>query len=349
MWRKLILGMALLSILPLGQGAAAQGGNLRVWYTLDGEDARAIGDTVGEVGAASGVNVSAERIEAPFLLQALLDLQQSGGEMPDLVFTGTDVAEPLLQNDLIAPMPARGDFFLFALLEALPGLLEEACRDEALDRCLWGGVSSALPLLPPDDKAVGRTIAWICDAAPLLPVCEGDSLPGLSVLWSFQIVLLNRQWLAERGLEPPVTFDDVLTLRSQFGLQVVRAEQDSLPSPGQVAPDAIVVFPSTVLVERPQQTLGSLGDFFSADYAPVLSLGLHSLYRLVGGPQPDLAQEFASAFARNTEAQMALLKNTSLLPALTPDDLLAWGAERPEARAVLGALVLLTAYAQTVY
>ena len=349
MWKKLIAGLALLSVLPLGQGHAAQGGELRVWHTLDSSDAGAVADMVNEYGESRGVLTSVEQVDAPFLLQTLLDLRQSGGSLPDVVFTSTDVAEPLLQNNLIDPMPARGDFFLFALFEALPDLLDEACRDEPVDRCLWGDISSALPLQRPDDKAFERTVGWICDSAPDLPACTGKAMPAVPILWSYQIVLLNRQWLAERGLEPPMLFDEVLALRSQFGLQVVRAERDFLPVPGNVAPDAIVVFPSTVLLERPDEAVNSLSAFFLADYAPVFSLGLHSLYRISGSQQPDLAEDFALATARNTEGKMALLNSANLLPALGTDDLRNWGADRPEARAVLGALLILTAYAQTVY
>ncbi|MGQ9849519.1 MAG: hypothetical protein ACUVSU_05645 [Aggregatilineaceae bacterium] len=349
MWKKLIAGLALLSVLPLGQGHAAQGGELRVWHTLDSSDADAVADMVSDYGESRGVLTRVEQVDAPFLLQTLLDLRQGGGRLPDVVFTSADVAEPLLQNNLIDPMPAGRDFFLFALLKALPDLLNEACRDEPVDRCLWGDISSALPLQRPDDKAFERTVGWICDSAPDLPPCTSKAMPAMPILWSYQIVLLNRQWLAEQGLEPPVLFDDVLALRSQFGLQVVRAERNFLPAPGSVAPDAIVVFPSTVLLERPDEAINSLSAFFLADYAPVFSLGLYSLYRIAGSQQPDLAEDFALVTARNTEGKMALLDSANLLPALGTDDLRNWGADRPQARAVLGALLILTAYAQTVY
>ncbi len=192
-------------------------------------------------------------------------------------------------------------------------------------------------------------MAWLCDSAPGLPGCKGGELPAVPIVWSFQITLLNRQWLAEHGLEPPQLFDDVLALRSEFGLQVVRAERDFLPLPGNVAPDAMVAFPSTVLVERPQEALESLGAFFQADYAPVLSLSLHSLYRIAGSPQPDLAADFANATARNTPVKMELLDSAGLLPALAPNALREWGLDRSETRAVLGVLVVLTSYAQTIY
>ncbi|GAB4422879.1 MAG: hypothetical protein Kow00106_20010 [Anaerolineae bacterium] len=349
MWKKLIVSLVLVSLLPPGQGYTAQGGELRVWHTLSGDGAEVVAQMVEQFGAERDVPASAEPVEAPYLLQTLLELRQSGGQPPDVVLTSTDLAEPLWQNDLIDPLPARGDFFLFVLLEALPGLLNDACRDEALDRCLWDGLSSDLPLQPPDDKAIERTLAWLCDSAPELPGCKGGDLPAIPLAWSFQITLINRQWLAERGLEPPLLFDEVLALRGQFGLQVVRAEPDLLPVPGRVAPDAIVVFPSTVLVERPQEALESLGAFFQADYAPVLSLSLHSLYRIAGSPQPDLAADFANTTARNTSIKMALLENAGLLPVLAPNDLREWGLERPEAQSVLGALLILSAYAQTVY
>jgi len=348
-WKKLIVGLVALSLaLPL-QGLGAQGGELRVWHTLDRDSTGIVADAVAEFGASRGVPANAEMVEASLLLQALLDLQKRGDPPPDLIFTSHDVAEPLLMNNLVVPTPSGGELFLFGLLEALPGLLEEACRDEPLDRCLWDGVSSALPLQRPDEKAVERTVAWLCDSAPGLPGCKGGELPAAPIVWSFQIALLNRQWLAERGLEPPQLLDDVLALRSQYGLQVVRAERDFLPLPGNVAPDAIVAFPSTLLVERPQEALESLGAFFQADYAPVLSLGLYSLYRSAGSQQADLAADFASATARNTPVKMALVESAGLLPALAPDDLREWGLDRPETRAVLGALAVLTSYAQSVY
>ncbi len=349
MWKKLIVGLVALSLALPFQGLAAQGGELRVWHTLDRESAGIVADAVAEFGASRGVPASAEMVEASFLLQTLLDLQKRGNPPPDLIFTSHDMAEPLLMNNLIVPTPSGGELFLFGLLEALPGLLEDTCRDEPVERCLWGGLSSALPLQRPDDKAIEQTVAWICDSAPALPGCKGGELPAGPIVWSFQITLLNWQWLAERGLEPPQLFDDVLALRSQFGLQVVRAERDFLPNPDNVAPDAIVVFPSTVLVERPQEALESLGAFFQADYAPVFSVGLHSLYRIAGSQQPDLAAEFANTTARNTPLKMALLESAGLLPALAPADLRQWGLDRPETQAVLGALVVLTSYAQTVY
>lgn len=349
MWKKLIVSLVLLSLLPLGQGSAAQGGELRVWHTLSGDGAEVVAQMAEQFGAARDVPVSAEMVEASLLLQTLLDLQKRGNPLPDLIFTSNDVAEPLLMNDLIAPTPGGGELFLFGLLEALPGLLDDACRDEPVDRCLWDGLSSALPLQRPDEKAIEQTVAWLCDSAPGLPGCKGGELPAIPLAWSFQITLINRQWLAERGLEAPLLFDDVLALRGQYGLQVVRAERDFLPFPDNVAPDAIVIIPSTVLVERPQETLESLGAFFQADYAPVFSLGLHSLYRVAGSGQPDLAADFANTTARNTPIKMELLDGAGLLPALAPADLRDWGLDRPEARAVLGALVILSAYAQTVY
>ncbi len=136
MWKKLIVGLVALSLtLPL-QGLAAQGGELRVWHTLDRDSAGIVADAVAEFGANRGVPANAEMVEASFLLQALLDLQKRGDPLPDLIFTSHDVAEPLQMNGLIVPMPSGGELFLFGLLEALPGLLEDTCRDEPLERCL---------------------------------------------------------------------------------------------------------------------------------------------------------------------------------------------------------------------
>ncbi|MCZ7541283.1 MAG: hypothetical protein M5U29_15500 [Anaerolineae bacterium] len=349
MWRKLVLVIALLSVVPLGHGALAQAGELHVWSALPQEDAGVIEDATRAFADGVGVRADVRIVEAPYLLQAVVAAHQAGEPGPDVIFAPTDVAEPLLENALILPMPSRGEFFLATLLEALPDLLNDACGGGPPEGCLWEPVNPALPPAQFDERSIARTMGWVCESAPNLPECGGEPLAGQPVTWGYQIVLLNRQWLAERGLEPPVLLDDVLAIRSEFGLDILLAEPGALPMPGDVPPMTIVVIPSAVLVQQPEETLRSMGSFFAADYAPVLGLAFDTLYVGAGSANPDLAGEFARVAAQESAFKAELLHSSGRLPAFTADELRQWGLDRPEARAVLQALAVLAAYAQTAY
>ncbi|MEW6580772.1 MAG: hypothetical protein AB1435_16480 [Chloroflexota bacterium] len=349
MWRKLVLVVAVLSVFPLGHGVLAQAGELRVWSALAEEDAAVIESATRAFADQVGGRAVIRIVEAPYLLQAVVAARDAGEPGPDVIFVPTDVAEPLLENALILPRPARGDFFLAALLEALPDLINDACGERPLDGCLWEPVNPALPAAQFDERAMGRTVGWVCESAPGLPMCDGDPLPGQPVTWGYQIFLLNRQWLAERGLEPPVLLDDVFAIRSEFGLDVLRAQPDALPLAGDVPPTTIVVISSAVLAQQPVEALRSMGSFFAADYAPVLGLTFDTLYVAAGSADPDLAGEFVRVAAQESAFKAELLHSSGRLPAFTVDELRRWGIDEPETRAVLQALAVLAAYAQTAY
>lgn len=349
MWRKLVLVAAVLSIIPLGHGVLAQGGELRVWSALAEEDAAVIESAARTFAGELGVRADVRIVEAPYLLQAVIAARDAGEAGPDVLFAPTDVAEPLLENALILPRPSRGEFFLAVLLEALPTLLNDACGERPPDGCLWEPVNPALPPAQFDERGIARTVGWVCESVPELPMCGGEALAGQPVTWGYQIFLLNRQWLAERGLEPPVLLDDVLAIRSEFGLDLLLAEPGALPMPGDVSPMTIVVLSSAVLVQQPVETLRSMGSFFAADYAPVLGLTFDTLYVGAGSANPDLAGEFARVAAQESAFKAELLHSSGRLPAFTVDELRQWGLDRPEARAVLQALAVLAIYAQTAY
>ncbi|MEB2287028.1 MAG: hypothetical protein OZ934_02845 [Anaerolineae bacterium] len=349
MWRKLVLVIALLSVVPLGHGALAQAGELHVWSALAEEDVSVIEDATRAFADGLGARADVRVVEAPYLLQAVIAAREAGEPGPDVIFAPTDIAEPLVENALILPRPSRGEFFLAALLEALPGLFNNACGGGPPEGCLWEPVNPALPPVQFDERAMARTMGWMCESAPDLTMCGGNPLAGQPVTWGYQIILLNRQWLAERGLEPPVLLDDVLAIRSEFGLDILVAEPGALPMPGNVPPAAIVIIPSAVLVQQPEETLRSMGSFFAADYAPVLGLTFDTLYVGAGSVNPDLAAEFANVAAQESAFKAGLLHSSGRLPAFTGDGLVQWGLDRPEARAVLQALVVLAIYAQTVY
>ncbi len=349
MWRKLVLVVALLSVVPLGHGVLAQAGELHVWSALAEEDAGVIEGATRAFAGELGVRADVRIVEAPYLLQAVVTARSAGEPGPDVIFAPTDVGEPLLENDLILPRPSRGEFFLAALLEMLPDLLNDACGERPPEGCLWEPVNPALPPAQFDERGIARTIGWVCESAPDLPMCGGDPLAGQPVTWGYQIFLLNRQWLAERGLEPPVLLDDVLAIRSEFGLDILPAQPEALPLPGDVPPTTIVVISSAVLVQQPVETLRSMGSFFAADYAPVLGLTFDTLYVGAGSADPDLAGEFVRVAAQDSTFKAELLHSSGRLPAFTVDELRRWGLDEPEARAVLQALAVLAAYAQTVY
>lgn len=349
MWRKLVLVVAVLSVFPLGHGVLAQAGELRVWSALGEEDAAVIESASRAFADMAGGQAVVRIVEAPYLLQAVAVAREAGEPGPDVIFASTDVAEPLLENALVAPRPARDGFFLAALLEALPNLINDACGEKPLDGCLWEPVRPALPAAQFDERAMARTMAWVCESAPGLPMCGGDPLPGQPITWGFQIFLLNRQWLAERGLEPPVLLDDVFAIRSEFGLDVLRAQPDALPLADDVPANAIVVISSAVLAQWPVETLRSMGSFFAADYAPVLGLTFDTLYVAAGSANPDLAGEFVRVAAQESVFKAELLRSSGRLPAFTVDELQRWGIDEPETHAVLQALAVLAAYAQTAY
>ncbi len=349
MWRKLVIAVLVLSIFPLGHGVSSQAEELRVWTVFGEDDVAVVEGAVRAFASEAGVQPVIRVLEAPYLLQAVVAARDAGEPGPDVIFAPTDVAEPLLENALIQPIPTRGPFFLEALLEALPGLLDDACGDRPLDECLWEPLAPSLPAGRPDERSMARTAAWVCESAPGLPMCEGDPLPGQPVTWGFQIFLLNQQWLAERGLEPPVLVDDVFAIRSEFGLDVLRPKADDLPLAEDVRADAIVVLSSAALTERPQETLRTMGSFFAAGYVPVLGLTFDTMLVAAGSANPDLAEQFAHAAAQNSALKAGLTRSSGRLPVFMPEDLHRQGLDEPEVRAVLQALAVLAAYAQTAY
>jgi hypothetical protein len=348
-WRKLVVTVLVLSIFPLGHGVSSQAAELRVWAVLGEDDVAVVEGAVGAFASNAGVQPVVRVLEAPYLLQAVVAARDAGEPGPDVIFAPTDVAEPLLENALIRPTPAQGPFFLEALLEALPGLLDEACGDRPLDECLWEPVAPSLPAGRPDERSMARAAAWVCESAPGLPMCKGDPLPGQPVTWGYQIFLFNQQWLAERGLEPPVLVDDAFAIRSKFGLDVLRPTADELPLAEDVPQGTIVVISSAALTERPQETLRTLGSFFAAGYVPVLGLTFDTMFVAAGSANPDLAEQFARTAAQDSALKAGLTRSSGRLPVFVPEDLLRQGLDEPETRAVLQALAVLAAYAQIAY
>jgi len=348
-WKKPVIIVALLGILALSAGASAQEPVLQVWHTFERNDAAALRDVAGMFQDETGVIVEVEAVEVPLLFERVLLAMEAGAGEPDVLVAASDAIGPLVDEGLIIPVGGRGDFFLAALLSDLPALVDEACGDTDVIDCLWPGASPALFIERPDSRAARRLEDWLCESTPYLPQCSGEALPGYSLAWGFTLLLLNGEWLAEHGLGLPVMVEEVLELRAEYGLDFAEVTPNRLLMAGDLRPETIVVLPSSLLAAEPEAALTVLTSFAEAGYIPVLSLWVDMALVAAPGEDPELADVLAETMARHMETKAGLFESSGRLLALSPGELFEWGLDRPESRATLQALVVLSTYAGLVF
>jgi ABC-type glycerol-3-phosphate transport system substrate-binding protein len=348
-WKKLAIIVVVLSLLPLSSTVAAQEKVIHVWLSLPSESTAVLTDAADAFQKQAGVTVDITTLDQPYLLQNAQTAAQSGGTAPDAIITNSSLADPLLQFKLIAPADSAGTFFLTDLLDNLPNLLDQRCKDTVLEDCLWSGVTNTLPLATPDNAAIKRTSDWLCEGTAWLPFCPDGSLPGLPISWGFTLYLLDAQWLAQNGQQPPTTAQGVLDIRSQFSLDFVQAKKGSIPTVSQAGSPPVYVLSSTLLADDPAAVMRSLASFHKAGYVPVLAIDVDSVYIGASSSNPALAQQFAQFLAGDADVKAGLLGSAQRLPVYTADDVLTTGIDSDAALLTLRALTLFTTYAGLAY
>jgi ABC-type glycerol-3-phosphate transport system substrate-binding protein len=348
-WNKLTIIVVVLSLLPLSSTVSAQGLVLQIWLALPSESADVLTQAATTFQRQTGVTVQVKTVDQPLLLQNLQTTIKAGDTAPDIIVANSSLAEAMQQYQLVAQVGSSGTFFLSDLLDNLPKLLSQRCKDSALEDCLWSGVSPTLPLTVPDSAAIKRASDWLCGGTTWLPFCPKGSLPGLPISWGFTIYLLDTQWLAQNGLQPPTTAQDVLDIRGKFGLDLVRAQKGSILTANQAGSPPIYVMSSALLADDPEAVMRSLASFQGAGYVPVVDIDVDSVYIGASAANPDLAQKFAEFVSGDSDTQAAFLKSAQRLPVYSADDVLKIGIDSDEALLTLRALTLLTTYAGLAY
>jgi hypothetical protein len=344
----LVMIIALLLVVgltsPAARPAAAQEG-LVVWYTVDN-----IGPVMDQVSTEFeeefGVLVDVQFVRPQQLFDAM---SKASGGGPDVILSSSDDIGPLVDNDLVMTGRLDSSFFLADVLDALPDLMDDACPETDIASCLWPRVSPTLTISPPDASQISRTESWLCRSADWMPMCSDGNLPGQPLSWWFNIYLISDKWLAENGLLVPVDVSGIDELRTEYGLNYERVKEGSLPS-GESADDTTVyIFPSTLLIDDPQGMMRSLGSFETAGYLPVLEIGIDSLFISATSSDPALAQEYIEFVAAHPDAKLDMMAEAKVLPALDATAMRAFGLDSPGTRAVLRAVITLSAYTQLVY
>jgi hypothetical protein len=287
--------------------------------------------------------------DAPFLFDSMLQSSQGGAAVPDVIFASTSAAEPLRESDLLSDASATRGFFLEGLLAAYPELAVDLCGDTPLADCLWPGTASNLPLVEPQARAVSLATSTLCEASPWLPFCSGSALLMTPLGWDFDIYLIDGQWLAENGMDEPVSVDEVLDLRSSYAIRFTAARPNAIPTVDEAGHPPVFKLSSTLLDEHAGEVLQSLSTFHAAQYVPVVSLNVYGAYISADAAHPALAQEFIAGLAADPDAKAFMTRASGRLPALTPQQLTSFAADDDLSIYTMRSLALLTTYAAMAY
>jgi hypothetical protein len=344
-WKKLLVVVMVIGLLPLSSAATAQDKRVVVWHALSADDTDVLIRAAEAFSEETGVPVEFRYVQPPLLYETVAAGRADG---PDVIIADNSIMEPLLASDQIAPIRNRETFFLADLLDNLPPLIEERCGDDPIGSCLWPRVSPILPVPPPDQDVAERTADWLCESSPWLPFCRGGGLAGLPLSWGFNVYLLNVSWTAQQGLEPPTDAEGVLEFRSQFGLDFVEARPDDIPTASDADFPPVAVIASALMVEDPNGVMRSMGSFFEAGYTVVLDLHVDAAYISAASPNPDLAGEFITFLRDDAETRLGLMESSQRLPAINADVLVS-RIDRPDGLTTLQAVVTLAAYAMLAY
>lgn len=349
MWKQLVVTI-LIALLILPAGASAQGGTFLVWQTLS--SAPRVGqDVQAEISSFAG-STEVLFMDAPILLESLLAASQSGSG-PDLILASNSEASPLRQSTLLDETAMQGGFFLEDLLDAFPDLAQRACGGDALAACLWPDAAAAMPLEVPQPQVISFATSALCEASPWLPLCDGAALTMASVGWSFDLYLIDSEWLAENGIDDPVNADQVLDLRSEYAIRILPASPGNIPDVYDANFPSVFAISSTLLLTDPDAVMESLTTYYDEDYLPVVSLNVYGLYVSNTAADKGFARTVALDAAGDIDAKTGMLSSTGLVPALSPDELLALdpgdAADETIIRYTLQSMALLTTFAALGY
>lgn len=350
MWKPLTLTLLVIAVLVLplvsvlSPTAHAQDGPFRVWYALPDGDANAISALAESFAADTSLDLEITIINAPFLFDDAIAASDAGTP-PDVIIASNNDADPLLSYGMIAPPPTRTTFFLQDLLTAYPDLADTTCGDTALEACLWPDASSTVVLSPPQSRTVTIATTGLCDASPWLPFCDGGALAMVPLGWDFTLYLISADWLAEEGLDLPVSADDVLDLRREYALSLTQARPGHIPTVSQAGFPPVYVLSSTLLATDADDIMVSLESFDAAGYWPVVELNIYGVYISAEAVNATAAENFAAEMANEPEAKAVVMLSSGRLPALTSNEVAALSARDEMKVYTLRALALLTTYA----
>lgn len=346
MWKSLTLTLLVIAMLVLPLATFAQGDNaFRVWYALPDGNANAIRALAADFARDEGLRLDLTVIDAPYLFDETL-AANNAGIGPDVIIASNDDADPLISyGNLIAPPPIRARFFLQDLLTAYPDLAGDTCGNAELGECLWPDLGATVPLITPQARAITVATTSLCGASPWLPFCDGGALMMIPLGWNFTIYLISADWLAEEGLDMPVSAEDVLNLRREYALTLQEAQPGRIQTAQQANFPPVYVLSSTLLATDADAMMASLTSFHDAVYWPVVALNIYGIYVGANAPHAAAAADFVARLANEPEAKATLMENANLLPALTPDEIGMLNARDETRLYTLRALALLTTYA----
>jgi hypothetical protein len=344
-WKRLVFVVMLIGLLPLPSMATAQDKQVIVWHALSPDDTDVLTQAADAFQEQTGASVVLRYVQPPLLFETVAG-SRSGG--PDVLIADNSIMEPLLAASQVVPVRDDRTFFLEDLLNNLPALVEDRCTDASVGSCLWPRVSPVLPVPTLDQDTLARTTDWLCASAAWLPFCKGGSLPGVPVSWGFNVYLLNVSWMAQQGVEPPLTAQGVQDMRSEFGLNFVEAQPGDIPTAQGADMPPVYVIASTLIAEDPNGVMRSMGSFYEAGYSAVLEMHVDAAYVSAASQDPTLAGDFVSFLQADADMQAALLDSSQRLPAFDAKTLDAQ-RDTPAGLATLQALVTLTTYAALAY
>lgn len=351
MWKKLTIILLLLSLLPLpvlSARVSAQG-SLSVWNSLSTDDGGVISDAANRFQTSSGTAVELQTVATSRLLDQARTVTQSGAAVPDVVITDNQTADPLITAQFLASMGSSG-FFLQDLLNNLPEMLKERCGNTPVETCLWPQGAAGMPIITPDQNTINHTLDWLCVSTDWLPSCKsGSPLAGVPVSWNFTILLFNTQWLSQNNLSLPTTVDTAQQIRSQYGLNITKAQRGDVPMAGSLSPDTIYQVDSAMLVQYPAEVMASLASFYQAGYTALVTVNIDSAYLSAKTPNADLAKKFAVFLGGDPDTKVNLLKSSQRLPAFDSREVSKQGIKSDESLITLQALTLLVTYAGMAY
>ncbi len=348
MWKKLLFVIMLMGVLPLPALAAAQAGQLVVWHALAREDTDVLVRAADAFQEQTGVSVEFRYVQPPLLYETVASAAQSGDAGPDVIIADNSIMEPLLDKNLIAPARNSDTFFLADLLNNLPTLVEERCVDTSITSCLWPRVSPALPVPTLDDTVVERTADWLCESSGWLPFCRGGGMSGVAISWGFNVYLVNTTWMAQQGLEPPTTAEDIQKVRSDYGLNIVEARSGDIPTVETADFPPVYLIPSALMVEDPNGVMRSMGSFYEAKYSAVIEMRVDAAYVTAASADAAQAEEFVSFLQNNGDTQAALVDSSQRFPAFDAG-MLSDRRDTPAGLATAQAMVTLATYATLAY
>jgi ABC-type molybdate transport system substrate-binding protein len=112
-WKKLLMVVMVIGLLPLSSVATAQDKRVVVWHALSPEDTDALVKAADVFSEQTGVPVEFRYVQPPLLYETVAANRSNG---PDVIIADNSIMEPLLTSKRIAPVRNSEAFFLADLV-----------------------------------------------------------------------------------------------------------------------------------------------------------------------------------------------------------------------------------------